>query len=97
MSHSSITQQVYNYLKDKRGRAYLLTLAFLLLCRGAFFTATIRADIKTMLPEGEDGSLSRDFALLSDSSLDNNVFITDRKSTRLNSSHELPPLMPSSA
>ncbi|MGL1862112.1 MAG: MMPL family transporter [Pseudodesulfovibrio sp.] len=76
MSHNSITQQVYNYLKDKRGCAYLLTLAFLLLCLGAFFTATIRADIKTMLPEGEDGALSRDFAMLSESSLANNVFIT---------------------
>lgn len=70
--------RAYDYLKGRRLRLYAFTLLFLAVCLGALATSTIRADVQTMLPEGENGVLASDFERLSHSGLSNNVFISLR-------------------
>jgi len=74
----------YDMFQGRRLWLYIATLALLCICLLTFIKAAqngeVRADIRTMLPEGEGDTLVRDFEMLSKSSLANNIFITVRAS-----------------
>lgn len=69
-------QQAYDFLSQRKRATYAVAIALLALCMWAFFSTPIRTDVRTMLPEGNNGALTRDFEMLAQSSLANKVFIT---------------------
>lgn len=69
-------QRAYDILSRRKGPVVLAVAALLVCCLWAFFSTPIRADIRTMMPEGHNGRLARDFTMLAQSSLSSNVFIT---------------------
>ena len=69
-------QRAYETLSRRKRAVGFVVLALLGGCLWAFLATPVRSDILTMLPEGRDGGLARDFRLLARSGLSSNVFIT---------------------
>jgi predicted exporter len=76
MSTPGRLQVAYDFLKGRKALLYGVLAVFLLLCLAIFLTAPIRTDIQVMLPRGEGDRLVKDFALLTESGLSSNVFIS---------------------
>lgn len=77
----------------KRHRASFLILFAVIVGMGAclalFFSRTISADMRTMIPQGDENALASDLELLTQSSLAGTMFIT----VRSNGDTELPKLI----
>lgn len=71
-----MVKRVYDYLSIRKRGAAIGVILTLALSMALFLSADIRADIRTMFPEGNNGELTRDYNLLTKSSLTDNVFIT---------------------
>lgn len=69
-------RRTYDFFESRRWVLYMSTCLTAILCLALFLRADVRADIRAMLPEGDNGELARDFDMLGQSSLSNNVFIT---------------------
>jgi len=68
--------RLYDALSGRNLPLFAAVVAFLLACLAIFLTTPIRTDIQAMLPRGEDNRLAEDFALLAESGLSSNIFIS---------------------
>lgn len=66
----------YDSLKGRAVWLYASLGIFLALCLALFLNTPLRTDIQVMLPRGDDSRLAEDFALLAESGLSSNVFIS---------------------
>jgi len=78
MSFKGVIYNSYRALEDRRALLIAGTVVLAALCLLALSRATMTADIKTMLPGGQAGSMAEDFDLLNRSTLSNRIMITVR-------------------
>ncbi|WP_147821950.1 MMPL family transporter [Salidesulfovibrio onnuriiensis] len=78
MRNNGIMSRTYRALENRRALLVAGTIALALLCLAALLRTTVVADIRSMLPGGETGSIASDFDLLNRSTLSSRIMITVR-------------------
>ncbi|CCO23427.1 MMPL family transporter [Maridesulfovibrio hydrothermalis] len=74
-------QETHSFLKNKKIQSITVLLFFTLLCALPLLSITLTEDISTMIPQGKDGRIADDFALLQKAPLSGKVMISISSNT----------------